>query len=326
MLIAEVGLAHEGSLGLAMSYAQALKNIGVPTVKYQMHLAEAESSPQEQFRVPFSAQDSSRQEYWRRTSFSLDEWKILKQYCDDIGIEFLCSPFSVSAVEWLEELEVARYKLGSAEAISELMLRVIEKTKKPVIISSGLSGDAQIDSAIKILGADKVSLMYCVSSYPSTPEEIDLKKIEALRKKFGVPVGMSDHSGNPLTALLAVYAGADIIEVHAAFDKRQFGPDSMASLELDQLAYVLQNADFAKQVSNAAIESASKSHIKSVFSRALSAKENISAGEVIRLENLEIKKPSSLGIDMGDLGAVVGKRARRNIQRNEFLTRDDICE
>jgi N-acetylneuraminate synthase len=324
LLIAEIGLAHEGSLGLAMSYVKTLKNLGVTTCKFQMHMADAESSPHEKFRIPFSTQDKSRESYWRRTEFTFSEWKALKAYCDELEIEFLCSPFSLSAIDCLEALQVKRYKLGSAEAICPIMLKKLGETKKPVIVSTGLSSEWHIQDAIDKIGQNNLTLLHCISSYPAIPEQIDLSIISKLRQRYRVPVGLSDHSGNPLTALVAFFLGADLVEFHSVFDKRQFGPDSSASLDMKQVEFLQSNVEFVKALSSPSIKNEFKEHISNTFSRSLGLRKPLAKGQKIDINDLEIKKPGGMGIDNVDYINVIGKQAKHQLEKYSFLNWEDI--
>ena len=128
-IIAEIAQAHDGSLGILHSYIDALASTGVDAVKFQMHIAEAESSLQEPFRVNFSYEDKTRLEYWKRTSFTLQQWKDIKKHCDEVGLEFICSPFSNLAIDWLEELNVKCYKIGSGE-VNNLGERVVTEYQR----------------------------------------------------------------------------------------------------------------------------------------------------------------------------------------------------
>ena len=131
-IIAEIGQAHEGSLGILHSYIDALEDTGVDAIKFQTHIAEAESSEYEPFRVKFSYEDATRYEYWKRMEFTLEQWKGIKKHCDEVGLEFISSPFSNMAVDWLEELGVQKYKIGSGEVNNYLMLEKIAKTGKDI--------------------------------------------------------------------------------------------------------------------------------------------------------------------------------------------------
>ena len=121
-IIAEIGQAHEGSFGILHSYIDALAPTGVDAVKFQMHIAEAESSEHEPFRVKFSLEDKTRFDYWKRMGFSLEQWKGIKKHCDEVGLDFICSPFSNLAVDWLEEIGVEQYKIGSGEVNNFLII------------------------------------------------------------------------------------------------------------------------------------------------------------------------------------------------------------
>ena len=138
-LIAEIGQAHDGSLGILHSYIDAVATTGVDAIKFQTHIAEAESSAAEPFRVNFSYEDATRYDYWHRMSFTKAQWIEIKKHCEEVGLEFMSSPFSQSAVDLLEEIDVKRYKIGSGEVNNFLMLEKIAKTGKPIILSSGMS-------------------------------------------------------------------------------------------------------------------------------------------------------------------------------------------
>jgi N,N'-diacetyllegionaminate synthase len=171
-LIAEIGQAHEGSLGIAHSYIDALAGTGVHTVKFQVHIAEAESSQHEPFRVKFSYEDDTRYDYWQRMEFTAEQWAGLKQHCEDKGMEFGASPFSQAAVDLLEKIGVKNYKIGSGEVANFLMLEKIAKTGKPILLSSGMSSFEELDKSvdfIKGFGND-IILFQCTTQYPTSAE------------------------------------------------------------------------------------------------------------------------------------------------------------
>ncbi|MBA2561832.1 MAG: N-acetylneuraminate synthase family protein, partial [Chitinophagaceae bacterium] len=144
-IIAEIGQAHEGSLGIAHSYIDALAETGIDAIKFQTHIAEAESSIYEPFRIKFSYEDNSRVEYWKRMEFTKDQWKGLKQHCEERGLEFLSSPFSNAAVALLEGLGINKFKIGSGEVNNFLLLNQVANTGKDIILSSGMSNYEELD-------------------------------------------------------------------------------------------------------------------------------------------------------------------------------------
>ncbi|CAN0044541.1 unnamed protein product, partial [Chrysoparadoxa australica] len=181
-IIAEIGQAHDGSLGIAHSYIDALAATGVDAIKWQTHIAEAESSDLEPFRVNFSYEDKTRFDYWKRMEFTIDQWAGLKRHCDEKGVEFISSPFSNKAVDLLEEIGVARYKIGSGEVNNLLLLEKIAQTGKPIILSSGMSSFSELSETIKFLKpfGNQLSILQCTTAYPTKPEDWGLNVISDL--------------------------------------------------------------------------------------------------------------------------------------------------
>src|SRR5690606_24077476 len=193
-IIAEIGQAHDGSLGMAHAFIDALANTGIDTIKFQTHIAEAESSIYEPFRVKFTNQDATRFEYWKRMEFTLEQWKGLKAHCDEVGLEFMSSPFSNAAVDVLEQVGVNIYKIGSGEVSNLLLLEKIAHTRKPVILSSGMSSYDELDKTVNFLRLKGIdfSILQCTTAYPTKPEQYGLNVIKELKERYGVPVGFSD--------------------------------------------------------------------------------------------------------------------------------------
>ena len=175
-IVAEVAQAHDGSLGILHSYIDAAAAAGVDAVKFQVHIAEAESSPREPFRVPFSLVDQTRYAYWKRMSFTPEQWAGVKEHCERVGVEFLASPFSVQAARLLEGLGVRRYKIASGEVDDFLMLDFVGRTGKDLWISTGMSSYAEIDATMSFLRpfGNKVVLLQCATVYPASPEHLGL--------------------------------------------------------------------------------------------------------------------------------------------------------
>jgi len=144
-IIAEIAQAHDGSLGIAHSFIDALKGTGVDAIKFQTHIAEAESSIFEPFRINFSYEDKTRFDYWKRMEFSFEEWKGLKEHCEQNNLEFMSTPFSNMAVDLLEGLGIKRYKVSSGDLNNFLLLEKIARTKKPIILSTGMSSFTSVN-------------------------------------------------------------------------------------------------------------------------------------------------------------------------------------
>lgn len=328
-IIAEIGQAHEGSLGLLYSYIDALAQTGVDAVKFQMHIAEAESSQFEPFRVRFSFEDATRYDYWERMSFTLEQWKGIKKHCDEVGLDFLCSPFSNLAVDWLEEIGVSQYKIGSGEVNNLLLLEKIAKTKKPIILSSGMSNFDELDQTVAFLKQAGVSfsILQCTTAYPTPATQYGLNVIGELKNRYQVKVGYSDHSASIATCIAATALGAEILEFHAVFDRRQFGPDSSSSLTIDEIKVLVEGV---RNVSVALSHPVDKSDnenfkaLKNIFEKSLAINKSLPAGHVITFDDLEAKKPKGYGIDAAKFDEVIGKQLIYNKNQWDFLNEGDL--
>lgn len=328
-IIAEIAQAHEGSLGLAHSYIDALAEAGVDAVKFQTHIAQAESSDQEQFRVNFSYEDATRYDYWKRMEFTAEQWAGLKKHCEDKSVEFISSPFSIAAVELLENLGVKRYKIGSGELTNFLMLDAIAKTNKPIILSSGMSDWNELDDSIKFLtpNGNALSLLQCTTAYPTQPEQWGLKVMQQMKERYHVPCGFSDHSGDIYACLAATTLGAEILEFHAVFDYRMFGPDAKASLNMAQITQLVKGVkqiNIARQNHVSKEDASSFNTLKTMFGKSLAVRVDVQEGQTIELSQLESKKPGNMGIPAKDFQSIIGKKWASNLAAHSFITPENI--
>ena len=255
-IIAEIAQAHDGSFGILNSMIEAAASCGVDAVKFQVHISEAESSQYEKFRIKFSKIDNTRMDYWKRMEFSFDQWVYIKNKCENLGVEFLATPFSNAAVKLLEKLEVNKYKIGSGDIANTLLLEAISRMRKEVIFSTGLADEINIDNAVKFFEKKGIpfSILQCTTSYPTLAKDIHLDKISFFMEKFNCPVGLSDHSGKIFPGLAAAAIGASIVELHVTFDKKMFGPDSVASLNFEELKILVDGIRYINEAKSYKIE------------------------------------------------------------------------
>jgi N,N'-diacetyllegionaminate synthase len=326
-VVAEIAQAHDGSLGILHSLIDASGQAGVDAVKFQVHIAEAESSDVEPFRTKFSYVDKTRYDYWQRMGFSADQWREIKAHCDSAGVEFLATPFSITAVEMLESLGMTRYKVGSGDIGNELLLRRISATGKDVILSTGLATLDEIGAAVKRIGANKTALLQCTTKYPTAAEDVGLDAIAMLRETFGCIAGLSDHSGTIWPGIAAAALGASIFEAHVTFDRRMFGPDSKASLTIDEFQSLVSGIRFVEKARSGAAGKpldAGITTLRTIFGRSLAVRRDLPAGHVLTIDDLESKKPAGHGVDMSELDSILGKRTRRALSQWEFLNKADL--
>ena len=329
-IIAEIGQAHDGSLGLAHAYIEAVAKSGADAVKFQTHFAAEESTKDEPWRVKFSYQDASRYEYWQRMEFTEEQWAGLYKHASELGLDFISTPFSSKAVRLLENLNVPFWKIGSGEINNHPLLEEVAKTGKPVIISSGMSPMSEVDKAVDLLRSYSVpfAILQCTSSYPCPAEKIGLNNLEEFSSRYDCPVGLSDHSGQPYAGLAAVTLGASILEVHVVFDKQMFGPDVSSSLTFDELSVLVKGShDIHEMIMNPVdkdgLASGEMAPLRKLFNKSIVLAREVKAGGVLTKEDLCFKKPGT-GITPELLDSVLGLKVKKNLPRDHFISFDDL--
>lgn len=329
LIIGEVAQAHDGSLGTAHAFIDAIANAGADAVKFQTHIAEEESTPNEPWRVKFSRQDASRYDYWKRMEFTREQWLGLKQHADERGLLFMSSPFSEAAVDLLSEIGMKVWKVASGEIGNVPLLGRIAATCDPVILSSGMSDLAELDDAVSLVlnAGNPLALLQCTSAYPCPPERIGLNVLHEFRERYGVPVGLSDHSGNIFAGLAAVTLGAEILEVHVAFSREMFGPDVGASVTTSDLARLVAGTRQIETMVASIVGKASLSsdlvELRKIFAKSIVAKETLPVGTVLEPRHLALKKPGN-GIAPQKLSDLIGRSLRREVKKNELLNFTDL--
>lgn len=329
IIIGEVAQAHDGSLGMAHAFIDAIANTGASAVKFQTHIASAESTPQEPWRVKFSPQDATRYDYWKRMEFSEEEWAGLKSHADERGLLFLSSPFSIEAVELLERLGVAAWKVASGETSNLPMLERMVATKLPVIISTGMSTLEEIDASVSLVKSYGLPLavLQCASWYPCPPEKVGLNLISAFRERYGCSVGLSDHSGTIYAGLAAATLGIEVLEVHVTLSREMFGPDIPASVTTGELRQLVEGVRFIEKMCSSAVdkdlEAVEMGPMRELFTKSVVARVDLPAGTVLRERHLAAKKPGT-GIPAARLPQLIGSRLRRNVGADQQLSEEDL--
>jgi N-acetylneuraminate synthase len=329
LVVAEVAQGHDGSLGQAHAFIDAAARAGAHAIKFQTHIAAAESTPGEPFRVKFSRQDANRFDYWKRMEFRPHEWEGLRDHAVEKGIIFLSSPFSFQAVDLLERLGMAAWKVGSGEVTNLPMLTRMARTGKPVLLSSGLSSWADLDQAVAVVrdAGAPLAVFQCTTAYPCPAEKWGLNVLAELRARYGAPVGLSDHSGGIAAGLAAAALGANLVEVHVTFSRECFGPDVMASITFPELA---QLVDGVRQIGVALAHPVDKealarenAELRRIFGKSVVAARDLPAGHVLVESDLALKKPGT-GIPAARLAHVVGRRLARPVAADSLLTEQDL--
>lgn len=329
MILGEVAQAHDGSVGLAHAFIDAIAEAGADAVKFQTHIAAAESTPQEPWRVHFSRQDASRYEYWRRMEFTEAQWMDLREHATRRGLLFLSSPFSMEALELLERVGVAAWKVASGELSHTVMLQRMAASGLPVLLSSGLSGFAELDRALATFTNAGVRpiVMQCTSAYPCPPEKVGLNLIPALRDRYRCPVGLSDHSGTIFAGLAAATLGIAALEVHVTLSREMFGPDVVASVTTAELRELVRGVRFIEAMCANPVDkdrvAEDLAPVRQLFSKSVVLAMPLPEGTVLTPEHLALRKPGT-GIPAARLPELIGRRLARGMIANELLSDADV--
>lgn len=329
LVVAEVAQAHDGSLGAAHAYIDAVARAGADAVKFQTHIAAAESTPGEPWRVKFGPQDETRYAYWRRMEFAETHWHGLKRHADERGLLFLSSPFSIEAVDMLERVGVAAWKVASGEVTNGPLFERMVAAGRPLWISTGMSTLAEIDAAVARVKAANLpcTVLQCTSMYPTPPEKTGLNLIPFFRERYGCGVGLSDHSGVIYPGLAAAALGADLLEVHVTFSREAFGPDVPASLTLEELQQLVEGVRYIERLHAHPLDKDAMAEelasMRALFTKSIVPQRDLPAGTTLERDHLAFKKPGT-GISVDRLEEVVGRRLKRRVQADELLSLEDL--
>jgi N-acetylneuraminate synthase len=298
---------------------------GADAVKFQTHIAEAETirnAPN-----PSYFQSEPRFDYFQRTGFNFDQWRKLKAKCTECGVLFLSSPFSLEAVDLLEEVGAEVYKIPSGEVTNIPLLEKISLLGKPVFLSSGMSNWHELDAAFNIFN-DKCELvvMQCSSTYPCMPENVGLNVITEMKKRYGCAVGFSDHTLGMAASLAAAAIGATVIEKHFTFHKEMYGSDAKHSMDPQEF---LQLSTALKEVWQMLVCPVDKNDIstyremKKIFQKSIFAARDLPAKTIIKLEDMAFKKPGD-GILSSNYKELLGKKINFSVSKDQLITRDNF--
>jgi len=325
MIIAEIGSVHDGDISKALALVKSASCSGADVIKFQMHIAEEETlinAPS-----PSYFKKEKRFDYFKRTAFSLKDWKKIKKLCEKLGKEFLCSPFSEKAVDYLESLNVKKYKVPSGELTNISLLEKIKKTKKHIILSTGMSSWDEIDIATNILKKN-FSILQCSSIYPCPLEKVGINVIHELKKKYKCPVGFSDHTLGYSAAFAAASNGASIIEKHFTLSRNMYGSDAKNSMEPKEFLFLVKNIrEIWKIIDHPIDKNNLKEYqdMKKIFEKSVVASRDLKANSFLRKKDIAFKKPGT-GIRALYFKNLIGKKLNTSIKKNSLLAKKHFYE
>ncbi len=324
-IVAEIGSVHDGSFGNAIKLIELSKECGANIVKFQMHIPEEESTMNAP--SPSYFKNESRFNYFKRTSFLPEEWEKLYDHSKSLKLEFMVSPFSNKALKTLLMTGIDFIKIASGEITNTILLDKIAKSKVPSVLSTGMSNWREINDAVNILKNGNLQfILQCSSIYPCPLEKVGINVITELKKKFGINVGLSDHSKGYLACLAALANGATFFEKHITFSNKMYGSDALNALEpqeFKQLSRSLKDFDIilSSNVNKDNLKDYKSARI--IFQKSIYYNENIQKGEKLNLNHLSFKKPNK-GISASNYKKIIGKKLKKKVFKNQIVKLSDF--
>lgn len=326
LVIAEAGVNHNGSIETAKQLARTAKECGADIVKFQTAKLDSLVSKyagMAQYQKENIGKEASQKEMLKKLLLPYPEFEILADYCREIGIQFLSTPFDLESISFLEHLGLDMWKIPSGEVTNLPYLIKIARTGKPVILSTGMCRMSEVEKAVEILreyGTTNLSVLHCTTEYPAPYEDANLSAIKALRERLHVPVGYSDHTAGTEASIAAVALGAVIIEKHFTISRQMEGPDHKASLEPEELKKLIsgiRNIETALGNGNKIPSKSERKNIN-VARKSIVAKQKIKKGEILTEENITTKRPGN-GISPMRWFEILGTPAVRDFEEDELL-------
>ncbi|MDD3626893.1 MAG: N-acetylneuraminate synthase [bacterium] len=322
-IIAEAGVNHNGKLSLAKKLIDAAKAADADAVKFQTFKAEklvTASAKQAEYQKKNMGKTVTQFEMLKQLELSKSDFRSLKDYSDKKGIIFLSTPFDIESADFLNSLKVPLFKISSGDLTNLPFLKQIAGFKKPLILSTGMSGLKEVSEAVhEILDINKkLVLLHCVSNYPCRYEDINLRSIQTLRDKFKLITGYSDHSQGINIPIAAAALGAAVIEKHFTLDTSLPGPDHKASITPEQLKKMVEGIRQVEQALGTGKKMPVKSEeeVKKLVRKSIIAVRDLNTGEKITSDDLEIKRPGT-GIEPKYINKVLGSIVKKKIKSGE---------
>jgi len=330
-IIAEAGVNHNGSVRLAKKLVVAAKEAGADCVKFQTFKADRVvtlSAPKAAYQLQTTPKGESQFEMLKNLELSHHTYKQLLDLCAKLDIIFLSTPYSSEDVDFLDDLGVKAFKIASGQIVELQFLRYVALKRKPILLSTGMATLREVEQAVQTIrkaGNKEIVLLQCTTNYPSKIEEANLRTIKTMREKFGLNIGYSDHTDSVVPVIAAVALHASVIEKHFTLDKNMPGPDHSSSAEPAELAAMVEAIRKTEKALGSPVKkpSASEAKNKQGMRRSVTARLPITTGDSITPEMLCFKRPAT-GLSPIFADKLIGKKARRDIPQDSFITFKDI--
>lgn len=326
LIIAEIGVNHNGDFDRAVEMVHRAAETGVDVVKFQTGITEmviSKFAKMAQYQIANTKEEESQADMVRKVSLPLESYAKLKEVVEADGMEFMSTPFELTSVALLDSLDVKRMKIPSGEITNLPYLIAVAKTKRPVILSTGMSTLEDVAYAIDVLrqyGTEDLTLLQCNTEYPTPYEDANVRAMVKLREKFALPVGYSDHTVGNIVPIMAVALGAVVIEKHVTLDRNLPGPDHLASITFPELKKLVEDIRIAEKALGSGEKEVSASERKNmeIARKSLVALRPIRKGEILSEENLTTKRPGN-GVSPTRWFEALGTAAIRDFVEDELI-------
>ena len=319
LIIAEIGINHGGSLDVAKSMVDLIVHSGCECVKHQTHIIEDEMTEEAKAIFPPNA-NKSIWDVMKECSLKLDEEQELKEYAENLGLIWISTPFSRMAADFLDEIDVPAFKIGSGEADNLPLIHHIAQKGKPIIMSTGMQSIQSLENSVNILEKSGVeyALLECTNLYPSPPEIVSLQGIQELKEAFPKAlVGFSDHSIGPHIALASVALGACIIERHFTDTRYRSGPDITCSMDPAELRLLVdRSTEIHKALMNPKQRTEPEEGVYKFARASVVADRDMAAGHIITEKDIWVRRPGSGEIPGYKYNDIIGKKLRLDVKKN----------
>lgn len=325
LIIAEAGVNHNGDFKIAKKMVEKAKTCGADIVKFQTFNPKklaSKHAPMAKYQKENLGVDELQEKMLSKLTLKQDEYAELSDYCKKIGIGFLSTPFEIDSIHFLSDL-VDVWKIPSGEITDYPYLVEIAKTRKDVILSTGMSTMEEISDAFEVLrtnGTPKITILHCTTNYPTPMKDVNLRAMLTLKKQFNCPVGYSDHTKGIEVPIAAVSLGAEVIEKHFTLDCKMDGPDHKASLEPDELSLMVKSIRNIELALGSGIKLPTESEIANIpiVRKSIIAKKRIKQGELLTEDNITTKRPGT-GINPMRWNEVLGTKAVKDFEEDELI-------
>ena len=329
-IIAEAGVNHNGSVEIALELIKKAKEIGADCVKFQTFKTEeivTLSAPKANYQLKVTDKDETQFQMLKKLELSQDSFKLLKDECDKIGIDFMSTPYSIRDLELLDGIGVGAFKIASGQLTEHYFLKKIAEKNKPIILSTGMGTLKEVSQAVKIIKEINldITVLHCTTNYPSLIEDSNINAMLTIKEFCNVRVGYSDHVIDNYACYAAVSLGAEIIEKHFTLDKQMEGPDHSCSLNPLEFKILINGIRSIEKSLGNGVKKPTLAEEKNIFGmrRGIVAIKKIRKGDLFSIENMGVKRPL-IGMLPSEIENLFAKVASKDIENDEPILKENI--